>query len=144
MHKTRKTEEKLNKYTSSNSQNTRIDDKSESFKKKGHTSKFNQQKIWSKDKEHIWCYKYERWGHDASDWWYNKINQKVQYIDDHEAKIVQDDLDDEFVVVMVVVSEDQHKERSWFLDTCFSNHMTYHMNWLVKFDSTRKSKVRLV
>lgn len=45
---------------------------------------------------------------------------------------------------MVAMSKDQRKAGPWFLDIGCSNHMTRHKNWLVKFDSIRKSKVRLV
>ncbi|PNY18017.1 copia-type polyprotein [Trifolium pratense] len=31
----------------------------------------------------------------------------------------------------------------WFLDTRCSNHMTGHKDWLVRYDNTRKSKVKL-
>ncbi|GAU11497.1 hypothetical protein TSUD_344870 [Trifolium subterraneum] len=41
------------------------------------------------------------------------------------------------------VSEDKVASGAWFLDTGCSNHMTGHKEWLIKFDRSKKSKVKL-
>lgn len=57
--------------------------------------------------------------------------------------MVEDYSDDGTLVLMVIVSKDQHKAISQFLDTAFSNHMTDQKNLLVKFDNTRKRNDRI-
>ena len=44
---------------------------------------------------------------------------------------------------MATVSEDYSYSETWFLDTGSSNHMTGHKAWLIKFDGTKRSKIRL-
>ncbi|CAJ2637099.1 unnamed protein product [Trifolium pratense] len=123
----------------------KFDAKSESFKKGGGTS--NTQK---KDKSHIQCYNCEKWGHYASDC----RSKKVQDNDD-EANFVQDKEDKGAVTFMAAISDELCETSgayaarvncvsgAWFLDTGCSNHMTGHRDWLIRFDQSKKSTVRL-
>ncbi|MCH96964.1 retrovirus-related Pol polyprotein from transposon TNT 1-98, partial [Trifolium medium] len=123
----------------------KFDAKSESFKKGGGTS--NTQK---KDKSHIQCYNCEKWGHYASDC----RSKKVQDNDD-EANFVQDKEDKGAVTFMAAISDELCETSgayaarvncvsgAWFMDTGCSNHMTGHRDWLIRFDQSKKSTVRL-
>ncbi|MCI05873.1 retrovirus-related pol polyprotein from transposon TNT 1-94 [Trifolium medium] len=44
---------------------------------------------------------------------------------------------------MAAVSKDKVASEAWFLDTGCSNHMTGHKDWLIEFDGSKKSKVKL-
>ncbi|GAU34373.1 hypothetical protein TSUD_217130 [Trifolium subterraneum] len=109
------------------------DEKSESFKKGGGTS--NPKK---KDKSHIQCYNCEKWGHYASD-----CRSKKPKDTSDEANLVEEQSDKEAVTFMAAMLEEELANGEWFLDTGCSNHMTGHKDWFIKFDSSRKSKVRL-
>ena len=43
---------------------------------------------------------------------------------------------------MVTNFAEETHTKSWFLDARCSNHMTGHKEWLVNFDSSKKSKVK--
>ncbi|GAU48263.1 hypothetical protein TSUD_405090 [Trifolium subterraneum] len=124
-----------NKDQSNNSsqKHKKFDEKSESFKKGGGTSNPKR-----KDKSHIQCYNCEKWGHYAS----NCRSKKEKDTSD-DANLVEEQSDKEVVTFMAAMSEEQLANGEWFLDTGCSNHMTGHKDWLIKFDSLRKSKVRL-
>lgn len=47
------------------------------------------------------------------------------------------------MVVMATVADEQVDSKIWFLDIGCSNHMTGRMVWLVDFDKSKKSKVKL-
>ena len=53
-----------------------------------------------------------------------------------------DDYDD--MVVMIAVADDHVESKIWFLDSGCLNHMTGREVWLVDFDDSKKSKVKLV
>ncbi|PNX85031.1 retrovirus-related Pol polyprotein from transposon TNT 1-94 [Trifolium pratense] len=95
-----------------------------------------------KNKSHIQCYNCEKRGHYASDCWYKKGKEKATDSDD-EAKLVHEETDKGAVTFMAAVSKEKMANGEWFLDTGCSNHMTGHQNWLIKFDDTRKIKVKL-
>lgn len=44
---------------------------------------------------------------------------------------------------MAAVVDEHVNSKIWFLDTGCSNHMTSHRVWLVDFDESKKSKVKL-
>ncbi|CAJ2659951.1 unnamed protein product [Trifolium pratense] len=81
---------------------SKFDGKSESFKKGGGTS--NSKK---KDKTHIKCYNYEKYGHYASDYWYMKGKEKATDSEDDEAKLVQEGSSSGEVTFMAAVSEER-------------------------------------
>lgn len=86
--KSMKIQEKFKKYAWASSQKINFDGKLESFKKGRGTSNLNQSKSQIKNKKHIQCYNFEKWGHYVSYYWYNKGKEKAQYNGDDEAKIV--------------------------------------------------------
>ena len=92
------------------------------------------------------CYNCEKFGHMAKDCWYNKGKGVAKdNDDDDEAKMAQEDSDGEPRVFMVAVSEDCYFDsETLFLDTGCSIHMIGHKTWLIKFDDTRRSNIRLV
>ncbi|XP_050916077.1 uncharacterized protein LOC127131187 [Lathyrus oleraceus] len=47
------------------------------------------------------------------------------------------------MVVMDIVADDHVESNIWFLDPGCSNHMTGRKVWLVDFDESKKSKVKL-
>jgi hypothetical protein len=56
---------------------------------------------------------------------------------------VQDPSEDGDVTFMAAMSEDKIASGAWFLDTGCANHMTGQKDWLIKFDNSKKSKVKL-
>jgi len=48
------------------------------------------------------------------------------------------------LIVSNTTGNSTSKVESWYLDLGCSNHMTYHKEWLINFDSTKKSKVKFV
>ena len=54
------------------------------------------------------------------------------------------DLDeDPPVMMMMTTNSDSGSSRTWYLDSGCSNHMTGHRNWLVNFDDSKRSVIRL-
>jgi predicted transcriptional regulator len=47
------------------------------------------------------------------------------------------------LLMMAITNDDLDQKESWYLDTGCSNHMTGHKNWLVNYDSSRKSTIRI-
>ena len=47
------------------------------------------------------------------------------------------------MVVMVAAADDHVKSKIWFLDSGCSNNMTGQKVWLVDFDKSKKSMVKL-
>ncbi|MCH84025.1 copia-type polyprotein, partial [Trifolium medium] len=81
-------------------------------------------------------------------------SKKVQDNDD-EANFVQDKEDKGAVTFMAAISDELCETSgayaarvncvsgAWFMDTGCSNHMTGHRDWLIRFDQSKKSTVRL-
>ncbi|CAJ2657083.1 unnamed protein product [Trifolium pratense] len=126
-----------NKSKNASQNQQKFDEKSESFKKGGGTSNSNPKK---KDKSHIQCYNCQKWGHYASE-----CRSKKAKDSDDEANLVEENSVEGkgAVTFMAAMSEDKIASGAWYLDTGCSNHMTGHKNWLIKFDDTKKSKVKL-
>ncbi|XP_058762537.1 uncharacterized protein LOC131635917 [Vicia villosa] len=102
-----------------------------------------------KDKEDkkgkgVQCYKCEKWGHMSKHCWYKKVNGSPKG-KDKGAKLVRQDSDDSEggMVVMDAVADNHVESKMWFLDSGCSNHMTGQKVWLVDFDESKKSKVKL-
>ncbi|XP_050902078.1 uncharacterized protein LOC127110544 [Lathyrus oleraceus] len=53
------------------------------------------------------------------------------------------EMDKNDIVVMDAVANDHVKSKIWFLDSGCSSHMTGRKAWLVDFDESKKSKVKL-
>lgn len=47
-------------------------------------------------------------------------------------------------MVMAVVADDHVDSKIWFLDSVYSNHMVGRKLWLVDFNSSKKSKIKIV
>ncbi|CAJ2646460.1 unnamed protein product [Trifolium pratense] len=127
-----------NKSKNASQNQQKFDEKSESFKKGGGTSNSNPKK---KVKSHIQCYNCQKWGHYASE-----CRSKKAKDSDDEANLVEENSVEGkgAVTFMAAMSEDKIASGAWYLDIGCSNHMTGHKNWLIKFDDTKKSKVKLV
>jgi len=126
----------------SNSQKRKNGEKLESSKSGGGNSNQKNGKRFQ-DRKSVQCYNCEKWGHFAKDCWFNKGKGVAKDNEDDEAKMAQEDSDGEPLVLMATISEDCSDSETWFLDTGCSNHMTGHKAWLIKFDDTRRSKIRL-
>ncbi|CAJ2656906.1 unnamed protein product [Trifolium pratense] len=126
-----------NKSKNASQNQQKFDEKFESFKKGGGTSNSNPKK---KDKSHIQCYNCQKWGHYASE-----CRSKKAKDSDDEANLVEENSVEGkgAITFMAAMSEDKIASGAWYLDTGCSNHMTGHKNWLIKFDDTKKSKVKL-
>lgn len=46
-------------------------------------------------------------------------------------------------MIMVAVAYEHVYTNIWFLDTCFSNHMTGQKAWLADFDESKKNNFKL-
>ncbi|XP_050907572.1 uncharacterized protein LOC127120995 [Lathyrus oleraceus] len=65
-------------------------------------------------------------------------------VKDEGANLARQDLDDsDDLEDMVVVADDHVESKIWFLDSGCSNHTTGRKVWLVDFDESKKSKVKL-
>ncbi|XP_019435863.1 PREDICTED: uncharacterized protein LOC109342308 [Lupinus angustifolius] len=61
----------------------------------------------------------------------------------HMAKEERIDKEDETpILLMMTTNQEIGSGETWYIDSGCSNHMTGHRNWLVNFDSSKKSKVR--
>ncbi|WVZ15014.1 hypothetical protein V8G54_012580 [Vigna mungo] len=62
-----------------------------------------------------------------------------------EAYQAQEESDSEPITLMVTMSatNSESRDKMWYLDSGCSNHMTYHKEWLVNFDQSKKSKVKV-
>lgn len=86
----------------------------------------------------------EEWGHLAKNYWYNKDKGATKGKDDEGEKLAHQNSDDsEGMILMVVFTYDHVDSKIWFLDTGCSNHMIGRREWLLYFDESKKSKVRL-
>lgn len=57
-----------------------------------------------------------------------------------EANVVQEDSDS--VVFMITTNEGKIVSDIWYLDTGCSNHMIENKNWLVDFDTRKRTSVK--
>lgn len=90
-----------------------------------------------RDKSNIQCYNCQKWGHFASECYFNdkKDSQK------DEAKFAQED-DEDVMMLMVTQNEDDSRENQWYLDTGCSTHMTGKKDWFINLDESKKSTVK--
>ncbi|GAU36107.1 hypothetical protein TSUD_277180 [Trifolium subterraneum] len=139
-----------------------VEDKPESSKKEG------GQKT-KKDKSTIQCYNCNKYGHYASEC--NAPKKKKSQNTEEEANVAEDGStsnddvsfmvtitdeeepeahmtendngSDQGPLLMMPTTEDEFgKQEGWYLDTCCSNHMTSNKEWLVNYDSSKKSTIR--
>ncbi|XP_019451906.1 PREDICTED: uncharacterized protein LOC109354004 [Lupinus angustifolius] len=106
--------------------------------KKGGQRRIQKQKKY--DKRNVECYNCHKTGHYSYECPVEKGKQKNLH--DKEAFTTHEDPEVEPMTLMVTnPAEDAHLE-SWYLDSGCSNHMTSHKEWLIDFDSSRRSKVK--
>ncbi|CAJ2665556.1 unnamed protein product [Trifolium pratense] len=77
----------------------------------------------------------------------NKAGKKFQDSTNNEeskANMAKNDSGSEQdpLLMMATTNDDLDKQEGWYLDTCCSNHMTGHRDWLVNYDSSRNSTIR--
>jgi hypothetical protein len=122
--------------------NQKQGDKPESSKNGAESSSKNQGK---KDKRKVQCYCCEKYGHYASECWFNKDRKGKNK--EQEANVAQEDshYDVDTVMLMANTSDKESEPVSdtWYLDTGCSNHMTGKKEWLGEFDDSKKTSVRL-
>ena len=116
-------------------------DKPKSSKSGGESSK-NQGK---KDKRKVQCFNCEKYGHYASECWFNKDRKGKNK--EQEANVAQEDShsDEDTIMLMATISDKESEVVSdaCYLDTGCSNHMTGKKEWLSEFDDSKKTSVRL-
>ena len=97
-----------------------------------------------KDKRSIECFNCHKMGHYASECYADKKKKKHR---DKEVHMAQEDYDSDSsetltLMVTTTAGSANSQEKSWYLDSGCSNHMTCHREWLINFDTEKKSKVR--
>ncbi|XP_014493123.1 uncharacterized protein LOC106755474 [Vigna radiata var. radiata] len=111
----------------------------DAVEEKGSLEKYQKKK----DKKSIECYNFHKFGHYAYECYANKGKQKKHQI--KEAYLAQEDSDSRPITLMVTMSatNSESQNKMWYLDSGCSNHMTYHKEWLVNLDESKKSKVKV-
>ncbi|GAU24928.1 hypothetical protein TSUD_311630 [Trifolium subterraneum] len=72
-------------------------------------------------------------------------NVVIQRSNGKKAVIENDNGSDQSPLLMMPTTTDEFgKQEGWYLDTCCSNHMTSNKEWLVNYDSSKKSTIRFV
>ncbi|GAU24779.1 hypothetical protein TSUD_356080 [Trifolium subterraneum] len=140
-----------------------VEDKPESSEEEGGG------KNTKKDKSIIQCYSCNKYGHYASEC--KAPKKKKSQNTEEEANVAEDDstsYDDVSFMVTLIDEEESEahmtenhngsdqgpllmmpttkdefgKQEGWYLDTCCSNHMISNKEWLVNYDSLKKSTIR--
>ncbi|XP_050914861.1 uncharacterized protein LOC127129779 [Lathyrus oleraceus] len=125
----------------SNPHKNKVNDRASESSKRGEG---NSYKKYKEEKKGVQCYNYEKLGHLAKHYWYRKdkgstkgkregVNISRQHSD------VSND-----VMVINAITDDHVESNIWFLDSGCSNHMTSQKVWLVDFEESKKSKIKLV
>ncbi|CAJ2637591.1 unnamed protein product [Trifolium pratense] len=132
-----------NKYKNGNSQS----DSSKKEQDKGESSKNGSNNKGKKkmNKKNIQCYNCQKYGHFASECRGQKVPRQYNN-EESKANMAKNDSgseqDEDPLLMMATTNDDLDKQEGWNLDTCCSNHMTGHKDWLVNYDSSRKSTIR--
>jgi len=107
----------------------------ETNKKSGGNHKVGKKKF---NKKEIQCYNYQKWGHFADERRNKRVPKNVD-----EAQLAQDeDSDSDKVLLMTTTNSKEDSVNLWYLDTCYSNHMTGHREWFVNTDDKVNSKIK--
>jgi len=85
----------------------------------------------------------QKFGHYSYECWHND-SQNKRGKKDVEAHLAHEGerTDSDQVLLMVTTTNDGGGDKTWYLDTGYSNHMTGNKDWLVDLDSIIKSSVR--
>src|ERR1051325_8634738 len=110
------------------------------------SDKFQKSEAFYSDEKHqkgnerrkVQCYCCKQFGHFARDFWSNKEKKS------EEANIAKRDSDDEPVLLMASDSDCKRSEDWWYMYTGCSNHLTGNKQWLIDFDSRRRTKIKCV
>ncbi|XP_027922798.1 uncharacterized protein LOC114180695 [Vigna unguiculata] len=113
-------------------------DQPDASEKKGGSWKCHKKKGY--DKRNIECFNCHKKGHYANECYADRGKQKKHQ--DKEVHVVQEESDSDPLTLMVTNFAEETHTKSWFLDSGCSNHMIGHKEWLVNFDSSKKSKVK--
>ncbi|XP_058775468.1 uncharacterized protein LOC131649727 [Vicia villosa] len=124
----------------SNPHKNKVDDRTFKSLNKGEENSYQKDK---EEKKFVEFYNCEKWVHLAKNCWNKKYKGATKSKDEGANLARQDSNDFEDMVVMDVVADDHVDSRTWFLDSGFLNHMTSRKVWLVDFDESKKSKVKL-
>ncbi|XP_019432950.1 PREDICTED: uncharacterized protein LOC109339875 [Lupinus angustifolius] len=121
-------------------------DQASSYSKRGGDSNWREGKK-KLDRRRIKCFNSTKMGHFSSECQsqprHSDTNNR-QHND--EAHMVKEDNeyanDDSPILLMMTTSQGNNSEEIWYVDSGCSNHMTGHREWLVNFDSSKKSRVK--
>ncbi|GAU47317.1 hypothetical protein TSUD_377910 [Trifolium subterraneum] len=114
-----------------------VEDKPECSKKEGGGQKTK------KDKSTIQCYNCDKYGHYASECKVpmkkksQKVEQKQMWQRMFQHQMIMSIFNDAYHT-----KDEFGKQEGWYLDTCCSNHMTSNKEWLVDYDSSKKSTIQ--
>lgn len=97
----------------------------------------------TKDRRNIECFNCHKMGHFACECYSNKgkQNKKVQ---NKETYLAKEDSESETLTLIVTTSSEDCNpmNKSWYMDSGCSNHMTCNREWLVILDESKKSRVK--
>ncbi|XP_058758550.1 uncharacterized protein LOC131631796 [Vicia villosa] len=113
----------------------KIHDVSQKSEASNSDEKKNQKGLDKLDKKKIQCYCCKNFGHYASECWSNKGKKSK------EANIATKS-DDEPMILMTFELDNSELSKWWYMDTGCSNHITENKQWLINFDSKKRTKIR--
>jgi hypothetical protein len=111
---------------SSSKNQDQAESSSQNNKSSNPKKKFNKSKVQG--------YNCNKFGHFADECYSNKKQQR---------RSNNEDSDSDAVLLMATTNSELGNSETWYLNSGCSNHMTSHREWLVDFDGSKKSKVRL-
>lgn len=89
-------------------------------------------------------YKCEKLGRYVDECWLCKGNNPKK--GEEEGKIAQENYgsNSDLVMLMALIDVEVSNSQIWYLDTSCSNHMNGNMEWIIHFDASNKTNMKLV
>ena len=94
------------------------------------------------DKRKVQCFNCEKYGHYADECWFKK--GKSSRNNNEEANVSQEhESDFDPILLMMTTSEGKSHSENWYFDIGCSNHMICYRDWLIEFDPSKKTQIKL-